>query len=224
MDRHLELADPVGQDALDVVLPQPEPVGVPGGEVADVEVDPGEPCDLRHLSLREEPIGDPALVEDLDGARVQAAGARAGEVLAGAPLDDGDVDARQRQLARQHQPRRTSAGDHHRMLHPVTPFRGFRRHDGDCAARPGACRKPPGAPIMEVERAGTPVHHDATPGLSDQRRVSARLLRIHFVAPTPTSRRPAGTRMKAVHQTARPTPVASAPTTSHRHATLTPLQ
>ena len=47
---------------------------------------------------------------------VQTARARAGEVLAGAPLDDGDVDPRQRQLARQHQPRRTAAGDHHRML------------------------------------------------------------------------------------------------------------
>ena len=47
---------------------------------------------------------------------VQTACARAGEVLAGAPLDDGDVDPRQRQLARQHQPRRTASGDHHRML------------------------------------------------------------------------------------------------------------
>jgi hypothetical protein len=28
--------------------------------------------------------------------------ARANEVVAGAPLDNGDVDARQRQLARQH--------------------------------------------------------------------------------------------------------------------------
>ena len=54
---------------------------------------------------------------------VQAAGARAGEVLAGAPLDDGDVDPRQRQLARQHQPRRTASGDHHRMLgHRHAPF------------------------------------------------------------------------------------------------------
>ena len=34
----------------------------------------------------------------------------------GAPLDDGDIDAGQRQLARQHQPRRTASGDHHRML------------------------------------------------------------------------------------------------------------
>ncbi len=37
IDRHRQLADPVGQDALDVVLPQPEPVVVPGGKVADVE-------------------------------------------------------------------------------------------------------------------------------------------------------------------------------------------
>jgi hypothetical protein len=44
------------------------------------------------------------------------------EVLAGAPLDDGNVDTRQRQLARQHQPCRTSSGDHHRMLgHRHTP-------------------------------------------------------------------------------------------------------
>src|SRR5215218_6625308 len=47
---------------------------------------------------------------------MQTACARAGEVLAGPPLDNGNVHARQRQLARQHQPRRTSPGDHNRML------------------------------------------------------------------------------------------------------------
>ena len=78
--------------------------------------DPGEARDLRHLPFREEPIGDAALIEHLDGARVQTARARADEVLAGAPLDNGDVDARQRQFARQHQPCRTCSGDHHRML------------------------------------------------------------------------------------------------------------
>jgi hypothetical protein len=36
--------------------------------------------------------------------------------LAGAPLDDRDVDARQRQLARQHQSGRAAAGDHHGMF------------------------------------------------------------------------------------------------------------
>ena len=98
-----------------MVLPQPENVIVPGGSVADVQ---GyvEVHDLMHLSLREEPIGDAALIEDLDGARVQTACARAGEVLAGAPFDNGNVDARQRQFARQHQPGRTSSGDHHRMV------------------------------------------------------------------------------------------------------------
>ena len=40
IDRHRQLLDPAGQDALDVVLPQPEPVGVAGGKVADVELDP----------------------------------------------------------------------------------------------------------------------------------------------------------------------------------------
>jgi hypothetical protein len=122
VDRHPQIADPAGQYARDVVLPQPEPVVVPGGKVADVQRDPGETCDLSHLPLREEPVGDPALIEDLDGARVQTARAQAGEVVTGAPLDNGNVDPRQRQLARQHQPRRTSSGDHRRMLgHSHTP-------------------------------------------------------------------------------------------------------
>ena len=78
IDRHRQLADPAGQYPLDVVLPQPEPVVVPGRKVADVQPGPGEPRDLSHLSLREEPIGDSALIENLDGARVQTARARAG--------------------------------------------------------------------------------------------------------------------------------------------------
>src|SRR5829696_5104071 len=41
IDRHPQLADPAGQRALDVVLPQPEPVVVPSGKVADVQRDPG---------------------------------------------------------------------------------------------------------------------------------------------------------------------------------------
>ena len=100
IDRHLQFVDPAGEYALDMVLPQSKPIGVPGGEVADVQRDPGEPRDLSHFSLREEPISDSALVEDLDGARVQAACAGANEVLAVTPFDNGNVDARQRQLAR----------------------------------------------------------------------------------------------------------------------------
>src|SRR5213078_1002055 len=62
-----------------------------------------------------EPVRDPALIEHLDGARLQATGARSVECLTGPPLDDGHVRAGQGQLARQHQAGRTAAGDHHRM-------------------------------------------------------------------------------------------------------------
>jgi hypothetical protein len=68
-----------------------------------------------NLPLRKEPVSDSALIENLDGAWVQAAGAGAGEFLAGAPLDNRDVGPGQRQLARKHQPSRASPGDHHRM-------------------------------------------------------------------------------------------------------------
>ncbi len=67
IDRHRQLADPLGQDALDVVLPQPEHVVVPSGKVADVQRDV-EGHYPMNLSLREEPIGDSALIENLDGA------------------------------------------------------------------------------------------------------------------------------------------------------------
>ena len=50
-----------------MVLEQPEHVVVPGGEVADVQRQV-EVHGLVNLSLREEPIGDPTLVENLDGA------------------------------------------------------------------------------------------------------------------------------------------------------------
>ena len=68
IDRHRQLVDPAGEDALDVVLPQREPVVVPGRKVADVQAGYGEPRDLSLLPLRKEPIGDSALIENLDGA------------------------------------------------------------------------------------------------------------------------------------------------------------
>jgi hypothetical protein len=67
MEWHRQFADPVGQDALDVVLPQSEHVVVPAGKVADVKRDV-EVHDLMHLSLREEPVVDSTLIEHLDGA------------------------------------------------------------------------------------------------------------------------------------------------------------
>jgi hypothetical protein len=97
-------------------LPQREPVVVAGGEVADVQPDPGESLDLHGLPLGEEPAGDTALIEHLDGPCVQAAGPRAVAVLAGPPLEDRDVDPGQRQLARQHHPCRAAARDRHGMV------------------------------------------------------------------------------------------------------------
>jgi hypothetical protein len=67
------------------------------------------------LSRRDEAIGDAALLEDLDGARVQTAGPRAFELLVRPALDDDDVHLRQRQLRREHQPRWTCSDDHHCM-------------------------------------------------------------------------------------------------------------
>ena len=84
-----------------------------GGEVADVQEGPGVAHEGMHLALREEPIGDATLVEHLDGAGVKTPGSRSVEILTGASFDDDDVDPRQRQLARQHQPGRAASCDHH---------------------------------------------------------------------------------------------------------------
>src|SRR6185436_19970928 len=65
------------------------------------------------------------LIEDLDRPRVQAPCARAGQILSLAPLDEGDVHPRQRELARQHEPRRTSSGDDNRMLRHCRPAYAF---------------------------------------------------------------------------------------------------
>jgi hypothetical protein len=111
IDRDFQLADPFGQDAFDVDLPQAERVRMSSGKVAEIEADHLEAHGLDRLSLRDEALGDAALIEDFDGACVQTAGARAGDLLARASLDDRDVDAGQRQFARQHHSCRAAAGD-----------------------------------------------------------------------------------------------------------------
>jgi len=47
---------------------------------------------------------------------MQTARAKTDEVRSGAPLDNGDVDARQRELGRQHQPGRPAPGNYYRMF------------------------------------------------------------------------------------------------------------
>src|SRR5207249_697843 len=126
---------------------------VAGGEVADVHRDPSERLHLHRLPLGEEAIDDTALVQHLDGAGVQTSGARAFEREAGASLDDEDVGPRQRQLRRQHHPRRTAAGDDNRML-GHTPLLVAPTFVRNSAPDPGACGKPRGRYYIEVKGVG----------------------------------------------------------------------
>ncbi len=54
----------------------------------------GEHRGLSHLTLREEPISDPTLIQHLDRTRVKTAGPRADKHVIGPPLENRDVDLR----------------------------------------------------------------------------------------------------------------------------------
>jgi len=91
------------------------------------------------LPRREESFRDATLIEHLDGAGVKTPASRSVESLTGASFDDDDVDPRQRQLARQHQPGRTSSCDHHRMLgHRRSPANAAPDRDSHLAQSDGA--------------------------------------------------------------------------------------
>ena len=51
-----------------MLLPQPERVGVAGGESHEVEMDPGKPDRLRLLPLDQETIDDAALIEHFESS------------------------------------------------------------------------------------------------------------------------------------------------------------
>src|SRR5271166_774907 len=85
-------------------------------EVAHVQHGRAERRDLSRLTLGEEAISDPTLIHHLDRARVETSGPRADEDVIETPLDDRDVDLRQRQLSREHHPHRTASGDNYRMV------------------------------------------------------------------------------------------------------------
>src|SRR5262245_64265761 len=111
---------------------------MPGGKVTEVELGGRKPGDLSLLPFGEESLGDSALIDNLDGACVQSACTRSGKILAGATLDDGNVDLRQRELSGQHQPRGAAPGDRHRMfVHRNSSFTMSATFD---LAR-GPCRK-----------------------------------------------------------------------------------
>ena len=84
---------------------------MPRRVVAEVELDVGV-AERRVLLPRfDEAVSDPALVEHLQGSDVESTGPRAVDDGRVATLDDHHVDARQRQLAGQHQPRRPASRD-----------------------------------------------------------------------------------------------------------------
>jgi hypothetical protein len=116
IENHWQLGHPLGHDSLDLLLRECKAVVVASREVADIERYEREACHLHRLSLREEPIGDPPLIEGLNGARVQAACAVAAELLVQPPLNGRDVDTSQCQFTGQHQPCRASSNDNHCML------------------------------------------------------------------------------------------------------------
>ncbi|MHC2215389.1 hypothetical protein ACVIGV_000777 [Rhizobium leguminosarum] len=127
IDRHRQFPDPAGQNALDMLLPQRQPIIVPGRKIADIQTRDREARDLGYLPFREEPVDDAPLIENLERPRTQTAGTRTGKLLVRAAFDDGDVDACQGQFACQHQSRRPCPGNHDCMFpHPQTPmFRLF---------------------------------------------------------------------------------------------------
>jgi hypothetical protein len=118
-DGHTELGEPGGHDPLDLVLEDRQRVGMTRREVAHLQHAVAERHDPVKLAAAEEPVGHAALVEHLDRARVKPAGPRAGEPVVRSPLDDHGGDAGQRQLGRQHHPRRAGSGDDHVMLRCV---------------------------------------------------------------------------------------------------------
>ena len=65
------------------------------------------------LSLRDETLGDSALIENLDRAGEHPSGTGADQIRGWISFDDGDVDAGQRQLAGKHESRGPAASDQH---------------------------------------------------------------------------------------------------------------
>src|SRR6185437_1778795 len=93
---------------------------------------------------------------------MQASRAGADDLRARAPFDNRDVDTRQRELGRQHHPRRTSTANHHRMLRHRWPpvYSGFGQKAWSKAATlrpdPGLAARPQRGYMLRV--AGRAAH------------------------------------------------------------------
>ncbi|SLC99144.1 Uncharacterised protein [Mycobacteroides abscessus subsp. massiliense] len=116
IDGHVMLADPFAQGAFNAVLQQRQPEGVSRRLIRHVQEQRGKMRYRCRESLGCEAVEDAPLIKYFQGARGHAGGARAVQFVRGAPLDDRDIGARQRQLAGQHQSRWPASGNNHRML------------------------------------------------------------------------------------------------------------
>jgi hypothetical protein len=81
MSPHWKLGDPGTHDALELVLPDRECVGVARREVTHVQHRRADHRRLSRLTLGEKPVGHPPLIQHLDRACVDTAGPRADEVM-----------------------------------------------------------------------------------------------------------------------------------------------
>jgi hypothetical protein len=115
------------------------PVQQRGGHVAAPRHPPvggGRTHRHRHPAVDEHPLGDPEILEDLQGARLHALAARAGPRPRGG-LDQAEGDVPAGQLAGEGEPSRAGADDQH--LRGIRPPR--RRSRARAPGHPGPLRK-----------------------------------------------------------------------------------
>ena len=148
-DLGTELGGVLGQQPVGDRLRDAEDVRVRGVQPVRRRLADGgeETADRVLLAECEEPLQQTALVHHLDAARVQAERAdNPGRLRL--LLQHERVHAVQPQLAGQHQAGRPAAGHDH--VNHETPIQvAFLAPAANCAARPGACGKPPGALYVE---------------------------------------------------------------------------
>ncbi len=111
---HAELARPLLQQPLDLVLRGDEQVREAGGEGAQVQGEAAEEAQLGDGAAGgEQGVGEAAGVELLEGAGVHAEGAREVADSVGAPLDEGDGDVGGGEVTGEEQAGGAGADDDH---------------------------------------------------------------------------------------------------------------
>src|SRR3954468_21838998 len=99
MNVDAKFLDPPSEQLFDLALCDRQPIRMARREVADVQSDPSERNRRKGLPPLKKPVGNAALIEELDGACVHASRARSDQGFCGSTLQEGNVDACERQLA-----------------------------------------------------------------------------------------------------------------------------